>query len=55
VDFLKGLELAFTAIGNTGEETNRALEFVQDQIAQREQMAIGRLQQQQQDQEQENI
>ena len=53
VDFLKGLELAFTAIGNTGEETNRALEFVQDQIAQREQMAIGRLQQQQQDQEQE--
>ena len=51
VDFLKGLELAFTAIGNTGEETNRALEFVQDQIAQREQMAIGRLQQQQQDQE----
>ena len=50
VDFLKGLELAFTAIGNTGEETNRALEFVQDQIAQREQMAIGRLQQQQQDQ-----
>ena len=55
VDFLKGLELAFTAIGNTGEETNRALEFVQDQIAQREQMAIGRLQQQQQDQEQENV
>ena len=53
VDFLKGLELAFTAIGNTGEGTNRALEFVQDQIAQREQMAIGRLQQQQQDQEQE--
>ncbi|WP_405323244.1 LAGLIDADG family homing endonuclease [Fibrobacter sp.] len=49
VDFLKGLELAFTAIGNTGEETNRALEFVQDQIAQREQLAIGRLQQQQQD------
>ena len=55
VDFLKGLELAFTAIGNTGEETNRALEFVQDQIAQREQMAIGRLQQQQQDQDQENV
>jgi intein/homing endonuclease len=50
VDFLKGLELAFTAIGNTGEETNRALEFVQDQIAQREQLAIGRLQQQQQEQ-----
>lgn len=50
VDFLKGLELAFTAIGNTGEETNRALEFVQDTIAQREQLAIGRLQQQQQEQ-----
>jgi hypothetical protein len=55
VDFLKGLELAFTAIGNTGEETNRALEFVQDQIAQREQMAIGRLQQQQEDQEVQNV
>lgn len=55
VDFLKGLELAFTAIGNTGEETNRALEFVQDQIAQREQMAIGRLQQQQQDEAEANV
>lgn len=55
VDFLKGLELAFTAIGNTGEETNRALEFVQDQIAQREQMAIGRLQQQQQDEAEANL
>ena len=55
VDFLKGLELAFTAIGNTGEETNRALEFVQDQIAQREQLAIGRLQQQQQEQAEQNV
>jgi hypothetical protein len=55
VDFLKGLELAFTAIGNTGEETNKALEFVQDQIAQREQLAIGRLQQEQQEQVMENV
>ena len=55
VDFLKGLELAFTAIGNTGEETNRALEFVQDTIAQREQLAIGRLQQQQQEQSEQNV
>ena len=55
VDFLKGLELAFTAIGNTGEETNRALEFVQDTIAQREQLAIGRLQQQQQEQAEKNV
>ena len=55
VDFLKGLELAFTAIGNTGEETNKALEFVQDQISQREQLAIGRLQQQQQEQVMENV
>lgn len=55
VDFLKGLELAFTAIGNTGEETNKALEFVQDKIAQREQLAIGRMQQQQQDQSEQNI
>jgi len=54
VDFLKGLELAFTAIGNTGEETNKALEFVQDKIAQREQLAIGRMQQQQQDQNESN-
>lgn len=55
VDFLKGLELAFTAIGNTGEETNKALEFVQDQISQREQLAIGRLQQQQQDDAEANV
>ena len=55
VDFLKGLELAFTAIGNTGEETNKALEFVQDQISQREQLAIGRLQQQQQDDADANV
>jgi hypothetical protein len=54
VDFLKGLELAFTAIGNTGEETNKALEFVQDKIAQREQLAIGRMQQQQQDNNESN-
>lgn len=55
VDFLKGLELAFTAIGNTGEETNKALEFVQDQISQREQLAIGRLQQKQQDEAEANV
>jgi len=45
--FLSGIEMAFTAIGNSGQDANRALEFVKDQISQREQAALGRLQQEQ--------
>jgi hypothetical protein len=47
--FLSGIEMAFTAIGNSGQDANRALEFVKDQISQREQAALGRLQQEQTD------
>lgn len=50
IDFLKGIELAFTAIGNSGTDINHALEFVKDQIAQKEQAALGRIQQEQEDQ-----
>ena len=49
IDFLKGAELCFTAIGESGNETNRALEFVKDKIAQREQNTLGRLQQEQEE------
>ena len=49
INFLQGIELAFTAIGDMGQETNKALEFVKDTIAQKEQNALGRLMQQQQD------
>lgn len=49
IDFLKGAELCFTAIGESGSETNRALEFVKDKIAQREQNTLGRLQQEQEE------
>lgn len=47
--FLSGIEMAFTAIGNSGQDANRALEFVKDKISQREQAALGRLQQEQAD------
>ena len=50
ISFMSGIELAFTAIGDSGSETNKALEFVKDQIAQREQAAIGRIQQEQEEQ-----
>lgn len=50
ISFMSGIELAFTAIGDSGSDTNKALEFVKDQIAQREQAAIGRIQQEQEDQ-----
>lgn len=49
INFLQGIELAFTAIGDMGQETNKALEFVKDTIAQKEQNALGCLMQQQQD------
>lgn len=49
IDFMKGIELAFTAIGETGNETNKALEFVKDHIAQKEQSALGQMKQIQQD------
>ena len=48
--FLEGIELAFTAIGNAAQDANRAIEFVKDKIAQREQTALGRLQQEQAEQ-----
>jgi len=47
LSFLNGIELAFTAIGDAGAESSRALEFVKDQIAQKEQAALGQLQQNQ--------
>lgn len=49
INFLQGIELAFTAIGDMGQETNKALEFVKDTIAQKEQAALGHLMQKQQD------
>ena len=49
INFLQGIELAFTAIGEMGQETNKALEFVKDTIAQKEQAALGHLMQKQQD------
>ena len=50
ISFMSGIELAFTAIGDSGLDTNKALEFVKDQIAQKEQAALGRIQQEQEDQ-----
>lgn len=47
LSFMNGIELAFTAIGEAGNEASRALEFVKDQIAQKEQAALGQLQQNQ--------
>lgn len=54
IEFLKGIELAFTAIGDYGQNTDRALEFVKDNIAHKEQAALGHLEQQQQIEYQQN-